>query len=117
MTEDKVLEQFDQAAAALENVVAGVKPLPFDAPTPCSEWSVRQLINHVVGGNRMFTGLVTGSGPAPEQEPGDDPLEALKSSRATLREAFSADGVMDKVFQTPMGERPAPASSPRALSK
>jgi uncharacterized protein (TIGR03086 family) len=104
---DKALEQFDQAAAALESVLASVKPLQFDAPTPCHEWSTRELINHVVGGNLMFAGIVTGNGPTATQDYGDDLLGAFRNSYATLREAFSADGVMERTFQTPMGERPA----------
>ncbi|MFE1886711.1 TIGR03086 family metal-binding protein [Streptomyces diastatochromogenes] len=104
---DKVLEQFDQAATALEGVLAGIKPLQLDDPTPCPEWSVRELVNHVVGGNLMFAGIVSGNGPAAPQDHGDDLLGAFRSSFSTLREAFAADGVLERTFQTPMGERPA----------
>lgn len=104
---DKALEQFDQAAAALEGVLAGIKPLQLDDPTPCPEWSVRELANHVVGGNFMFAGIVTGSGPVAAEDHGDDLLAAFRSSYTALRAAFAADGVLERTFQTPMGERPA----------
>ncbi len=75
----------------------------------CDGWTVRELIAHVVSGNLMFTAMVSGGGaPAGGDVLGDDPVQAFRDSLAGLKEAFAADGVMDKVFQTPMGERPAP---------
>lgn len=69
---------------------------------------MRELISHVVSGNLMFTNLVTGAGaPAGGDPLGDDAVEAFRSSLGKLRDAFSAEGVMDRTFQTPMGERPA----------
>ena len=33
----------------------------WDAPTPCSEWSVRQLVNHVVGEDLWTAPLLRGA--------------------------------------------------------
>jgi uncharacterized protein (TIGR03083 family) len=30
------------------------------APTPCDDWSVRDLVNHVVAGSQMYTALLGG---------------------------------------------------------
>ncbi|MEO6089552.1 MAG: TIGR03086 family metal-binding protein [Umezawaea sp.] len=104
------LDQFDKAGEALDGVLAGVSPEQFDSPTPCGEWTVRALVNHVVHGNLMFVGLVHGSGPVDGSVDhlGDDPLGAFRASLADLRAAFSAEGIGERVFQTPFGERPAP---------
>ncbi|MBO0514505.1 TIGR03086 family metal-binding protein [Streptomyces beijiangensis] len=106
---DKRLEQFDQAGAAIESVLAEVKTAQLDQPTPCTDWSVRQLANHVVTGNLMFTGMITGGAPADggADHVGDDPLGAFQKTFALLRAAFAADGVLERTFPTPMGERPA----------
>jgi len=31
------------------------------APTPCTEWNVRDLVNHLVGMNLVFVALFEGS--------------------------------------------------------
>ena len=36
------------AAAEAARVVAGVPGHPMDAPTPCDDWDVRTLVNHVI---------------------------------------------------------------------
>jgi uncharacterized protein (TIGR03086 family) len=99
---------FDRAAAVADSVIAAVKPDQLDDPTPCTEWSVRQLINHVVTGNLMFTSMVTG-GPRPDRNQdqfGDDPLGAFRATARDLRAAFSAEGALDRIYPTPFGEDP-----------
>ena len=99
---------FDRAAAVADSVIAAVKPDQLDDPTPCTEWSVRQLISHVVTGNLMFTSMVTG-GPRPDRNQdqlGDDPLGAFRATARDLRAAFSAEGALDRTYLTPFGEGP-----------
>jgi uncharacterized protein (TIGR03086 family) len=40
--------QLSDAADAAARVVSGVSPGQFDGPTPCTEWDVRGLLNHLV---------------------------------------------------------------------
>ncbi|GAA4427330.1 TIGR03086 family metal-binding protein [Georgenia halophila] len=40
---------FGTAGAALTSVVAGVREDALDRPTPCTDWSVRELLAHVDG--------------------------------------------------------------------
>jgi uncharacterized protein (TIGR03086 family) len=42
---DALSQTFDHAA----NVVAGVRAEQLDAPTPCREWDLRQLVAHMTG--------------------------------------------------------------------
>jgi uncharacterized protein (TIGR03086 family) len=103
------LELLDEAGAAFAAVLQEVGPDQLAAASSCDGWTVRELIAHVVSGNLMFTALVTGEGgPGGGDVLGDDPVRAFADSLKKLKDAFAADGVMDKVFQTPMGERPAP---------
>jgi uncharacterized protein (TIGR03086 family) len=98
----------DDAGAAFEAVLQGVKPGELDESSSCDGWSIRELVAHVVSGNLMFTGMVTGAEvPAGGDVLGDDPAQAFRDSLDKLKAAFSAEGVGDRVFQTPMGERPA----------
>jgi uncharacterized protein (TIGR03086 family) len=103
------LRQFDRAGSALAGVLAKVDSNALDGPTPCSDWSLRELINHVVHGTAMFTGMVAGGAPPDGGADliGDDPLGAFQRSLAGLRAAFTADGVAERTYSTPFGARPA----------
>ncbi|HET9647065.1 MAG TPA: TIGR03086 family metal-binding protein [Microlunatus sp.] len=65
------------------------------APTPCSDWDVRQLVNHVVGEDRWTGPLVSGMTIAEVGDAldgdllGDDPKLA---ARAAVEEAMAAVG-------------------------
>jgi uncharacterized protein (TIGR03086 family) len=98
----------DRAAAVADNVIAAVKPDQLDNPSPCTEWSVREVINHLVTGNLSFVSMLTGA-PRPDRSVdhlGDDPLAAFRDSFQTLRAEFAGEGVLDKTYPTPFGPGP-----------
>ncbi|MBV2156586.1 TIGR03086 family metal-binding protein [Kitasatospora sp. SUK 42] len=102
------LELLNVAGAAFEAVLKEVKQPQLTEPSTCDGWSVRELVAHVVSGNLMFVRLVTGADVAPGEDVlGDDPVRAFRESQDGLWRAFSGEGVLERVFQTPMGERPA----------
>jgi uncharacterized protein (TIGR03086 family) len=107
MTENPFVK-FDRAVAVADSVIAAVKQDQLGDPTPCTEWSVRQLINHVATGSLMFVSMVTG-GPRPDRNQdqlGDDPLGAFRATVRDLRAAFSAEGALDRIYPTPFGDGP-----------
>ncbi len=76
----------------------------WDAPTPCRDWTVRELVNHVVGEDRWTTPLVDGRTIA---EVGDDldgdllgeapvrrALDAAKEATTTVAEALPRGGTV-----------------------
>ena len=96
-------------------LVAGVRPEQWAAPSTCADWDVRDLVNHVVFGNRSFTGILTGrAGPPQDQirtmrdqdQLGDDPVVAWRDSAADLLVAFGAPGVLEQTFRSPLGPMP-----------
>jgi hypothetical protein len=101
-------ELFRQAGEMTAAVIAGIDPGRLGDPTPCAGWDVRALISHLASGNLRFAAMITGEpGPGREDDVlGDDPLAAFRGSVARLGAAFAADGVMDQVFPTPVGEGP-----------
>ena len=105
---DAVRYQFDSAGTLIE----GVRPDQLDAPTPCTEWSVRDLINHLAAGSQVFgTLLAGGQAELPESPPdliGDDPVGVWGKSRTMFVDGLDSPGAMERTVTLPMGEIPAP---------
>ena len=75
------------------------------APTPCGEWTVRDVVNHLVGMNLVFAALLD-SGPTPEPGAdylGQDPLGAYQSSAPALHNAFTRPGVLKRSYAGSLG--------------
>src|SRR5262245_15692696 len=86
--------------------------------TLCTEWTVRDLINHMVGGATMFAVSVE-EGSVPDamlgqlmggDNLGDDPQGAWATASERAMKAFSLPGAMDKTVKLPFGEMPAPVA-------
>ncbi|ATY16802.1 TIGR03086 family protein [Amycolatopsis sp. AA4] len=106
----------DDLAAALDStsaLVAGVSR--WDAPTPCPEWTVRDLVNHLVLGHRLFTAVLRGEeggslNPRSSDALGDDPVAAYREAVAGLLAAFRQPGVLEQVVEVPAGTVPGIAA-------
>lgn len=75
------------------------------APTPCTEWNVRDLVNHLVGTNLVLVAMFEES-PMPERGAdrlGDDPAGAYRRSAAALQAAAARPGVLERSQRTPLG--------------
>jgi uncharacterized protein (TIGR03086 family) len=96
-------------------VVDGIEPSQLSAPTPCSEWDVRALVNHITGGATMFAVCVEEGSIADERlmeliagdNLGDDFKGAFDAAAAHAVAAFEAPGAADKMVKLPFGEMPA----------
>ncbi|MEV0200724.1 TIGR03086 family metal-binding protein [Nonomuraea sp. NPDC050691] len=78
------VDHLEIASDAVGRLVAGVGPGQWDAPTPCAEWTVRDLVTHLITVNRAFTAMLTGEEPpVPE-----DVVAAYRTSAAALRAAY-----------------------------
>ena len=99
MTPD-YLDLFDRASAwAVERVAGAAGQL--DAPTPCDEWTVRRLLDHMLETERYFLGQALGEDVAPPSgDPpalvGDDPGADFERLRADMLEAFGRPGTVEK---------------------
>jgi uncharacterized protein (TIGR03086 family) len=98
MTTD-LMDLYQRAGAWTGEKVAGVEDL--DARTPCDEWSMRDLLNHVLETQRYFAGSAKGQDtPPPGPNPSDtltgDPFADLHDAQRDVVETFSADGVAAK---------------------
>ena len=100
-------------ATDFEQLITGVRPDQWGASTPCTEWTVRQLINHVARGNRLFASALRGeSGPPAEPSDilGEDPVAAYRAASADMVDALRQPGVMERAVTIPFGTVPAPVA-------
>ena len=109
---DRYLRSLDR----LDDVVTGIRPAQWELATSCSGWDVRQLLGHVVDGQRQVTAMLLGAPPpAPvtaaadlARVAGPEPAESWRRAR---RESVAALAAVpdDAVLRTPLGELPLPA--------
>jgi uncharacterized protein (TIGR03086 family) len=92
-----------EALAVAQGVVDGIDRSHFELPTPCDEWNVRQVLEHIIEGNRRIAGDPPAAG---EDVIGDDLSAAYARSAAGSLAAFSADGAMDRLFMLSIGQVP-----------
>jgi uncharacterized protein (TIGR03086 family) len=83
-------------------------------PTLCTEWTVKDLINHMVGGATMFA-VSMEEGSVPDamlgqlmggDNVGDDPQGAWATASERAMKAFALPGAMDRTVKLPFGEMP-----------
>lgn len=104
-TED-VLAMRLRAADATREVIAGVRPEQFGAPTPCPDWDVRGLLDHMVGFCRRMAAGVGGTEAPTDPSRGDDPIAAFGAASRELDAAWRGEGVLERTFTLPWGEMP-----------
>jgi uncharacterized protein (TIGR03086 family) len=80
-------------------------------PTPCSEWDVRALVNHVVGANVRYQLLLHGA-PTERVEAtrgadhlGDNALTSFVGSADAVVACFHEDGALDRIAHHGTGDR------------
>ena len=127
-------EIVERACASTAAVLTGVRAADFGRPTPCRSWTVKDVVNHVIGSAAWYAGLAEEStvaggdeadgGAARDDEtrndeagrtPGgsDEADRTVGDFQATFRReagrliaAFSAPGAMDKIVEMPFGGIP-----------
>jgi uncharacterized protein (TIGR03086 family) len=96
-------QTFDQ----VQTVVDGVEPAQMEAPTPCKEWDVRDLLNHMTGTVVMFGNALSGGDAPPEGDlVGDDPAGVFRRETERTLAAWRQPGAMDQTLNIPVGELP-----------
>jgi uncharacterized protein (TIGR03086 family) len=104
-------ERYARLADAFTAKVAAVPPDKWTSPSPCEEWTARDIVRHVVSTHGMFQGFVGRSlGDTPSVD--DDPLGAWRAARRAVqsdledpeRAAAEFDGLGGRTtFETAVG--------------
>jgi uncharacterized protein (TIGR03086 family) len=101
----------EQTIASTGKVVAGVRPDQLAHSTPCTEWNVRALLNHLIGVAESFSHVGEGkpiSPPDPRADyfEGDGYAAAYESATSRLLAAWRKPGALDAPITLPIGDVP-----------
>lgn len=105
--------RFDQASRYFESVVEQVGEGQWSNSTPCDEWSVRDLVNHVVVEQLWAPPLLEGKTIADVgtvfdgDQLGPEPKEAWKEAVLESRAWFAAPGAMERTVHLSYGDESA----------
>ena len=99
----------ERAVAVAGGLVAGVRADQWDTRTPCPDFDVRALVQHMVGGLRQFTGVVHGEAMAATSEPSlgtPDAAAAYEDAARRAVAAWASPPALDREFDMPWGRVP-----------
>jgi uncharacterized protein (TIGR03086 family) len=110
------LRHLDLAQTRAAAVIAALQADDWHRPTPCPEWSVRDIVNKMVASTWTFTTFAERRRPEPPWDLvnpvevlGDDPLGVYLDAAAKCRTAWRANGALDGTAPSTIGEYPAKA--------
>ncbi len=106
-----LLDLFERGTAWTASKVAGAQD-HLDADTPCEEWTVRRLLDHLLAGQQLFAAATSGAEVAPPTGPppelvGDDPVAQYEEARKATAYAYAQPGVLEGMLKSNTGDVPA----------
>ena len=94
-----------QSLDIARRLVAKIGLDDWDTQTPCDQWNLRALVNHMVGSAHMVSYGMTGRSIGPEfygNHLGDDPIASFAEAIEELREIYRMDsGVLARSLELP----------------
>jgi uncharacterized protein (TIGR03086 family) len=100
MSADDPVVLFERATARAAVVMAEVRPEQLGGATPCAEWDVQQLIDHMVGGTDYLLAALAGA--APPELSGRSVADYTRGL-AQLSEGLRAPGGLERMCVSPLG--------------
>jgi uncharacterized protein (TIGR03086 family) len=100
-----LVDALDQTFTHARGLIAGVRPEQRENRTPCEEWDVRALLDHMVGVVAGMGTAAAGEAPAPFAL-GEDPAAQFDEAAASALRAWRTPGVLDRVVEAGPGPMP-----------
>ncbi len=97
-----------------EGVLAEVDPDQYELTTPCTEWNVRELVNHVIGSVHVMASAVVGdvppAGDPPDFTASNQPAKEFRTAADRSLAVWRTDGALDGTVRLGLVELPAQAA-------
>jgi uncharacterized protein (TIGR03086 family) len=108
----------ERAVHASAGLVAQAAAADLERPTPCTGWTLRDLLAHMTAQHYGFAAASAGDGDLEHwrmRPPGDDPVGAYLAAARHVLASFAADGVLDRMFVLPEFQRGHTFPAPQAI--
>ncbi|MGQ0843160.1 MAG: TIGR03086 family metal-binding protein [Sporichthyaceae bacterium] len=106
------LEALRRADDGFDRVLRRIGAGDWRRPTPCAQWDVHQVVNHVVIGGGRYGRLVRGGSREDFLAErnldalGDAPIAAWEENAGICRAAFAEAGALERIVPFPVGDMP-----------
>lgn len=101
------IAQLDHILPKVSDLVDGIETRQLDDPTPCDEFRVADVLDHmiVLGGSfaEMFRGRTPTEAPTPVPH-AEVPAASFRAAMDDLLEGARSEGAMARILPTPLGE-------------
>ena len=102
-------QQLDQLMPVLHGLVDRISAEQLDDPTPCVNFTVTGVLEHMIGGAGVFSPMLRGE--APPASAGEQPTtgtlqDRWRAAMVDLLDAVHSEGVGDRTIASPFGEVP-----------
>jgi uncharacterized protein (TIGR03086 family) len=96
-----IIDRYDKAAHGFTARLDAVTDHQWENPTPCTDWNVRQLVDHVIDVQRKIPEML-----GAEFRDGSDLQATWRSVRDAALSALRQPGAIERTVKTPGGETP-----------
>ncbi len=106
MLTESLITQHAVAARLTSDLARQADREQLTLPTPCADWNLRQLLDHLTSENHGFAAAARGQGSDPAAWAHDDnradPVSDYVAATDDLLAAFAEPGVLDRSFALPL---------------
>jgi uncharacterized protein (TIGR03086 family) len=97
-----ILERWKRLTEGFGQRLEAVRDDQWDSPTPCADFTVRQLVSHAIDVQRLVPKRLGASG-AIDTSNGDDLKATWRAVRGAALETCSAEGALEREIDSPFG--------------
>ncbi|WP_351222791.1 TIGR03086 family metal-binding protein [Streptomyces sp. NPDC002133] len=109
--DNRLLDRHAEALALFTDRVHAVRPDQWEAPTPCTEWSVRDLVNHLTA-EQLWVSPLVGEGRTMADVGdafdgdvlGEHPAVTWDCAASAAKAAFNEPGALERTVELSYGE-------------